>query len=67
MKRLWVLLVLGAVALNVSAACRAEPLEYRQDDTVLEGWVTYDDTLSGQRPGVLIIHQWKGLTGMALS
>lgn len=42
-------------------AIRTEVVEYQQGDTVLEGYLAYDDTLEGQRPGVLVVHAWKGL------
>ena len=38
----------------------SKPVEYRQGDTVLEGWSVYDDAIAGKRPGVLVVHQWKG-------
>lgn len=38
-------------------------VEYKDGDTVLEGYLAYDTAVQGPRPGVLIIHQWKGLTG----
>jgi dienelactone hydrolase len=28
---------------------------------VLEGYLAYDDSFSGKRPGVLVVHEWKGL------
>jgi dienelactone hydrolase len=30
--------------------------------TALEGYITYDDAKSGPRPGVIIVHDWRGLT-----
>jgi dienelactone hydrolase len=36
-------------------------LEYRQGDTVLEGVLAWDDAATGKRPGILVIHDWKGL------
>jgi dienelactone hydrolase len=36
-------------------------VEYRQGDTVLEGYLAYDDTFAGKRPGVLVVHEWNGL------
>ena len=30
--------------------------------TPLHGFVVYDDAISGKRPGVLVIHDWRGLT-----
>jgi dienelactone hydrolase len=47
---------------NAGAAIKVEIVEYRQGDTTLEGQLVYDDALKGPRPGVLIVHQWKGLT-----
>lgn len=51
------------IGLNVGNAeqLRTETIEYKQGDTVLEGWLTYDVSSSQRRPGVLIIHQWRGL------
>lgn len=43
------------------AAIRTETIEYKQGDAVLEGYLAYDDSLKGPRPGVLVVHQWKGL------
>jgi dienelactone hydrolase len=40
----------------------SKPVEYKQGDTVLEGWSVYDDAVHGKRPGVLVVHQWKGLS-----
>jgi len=55
------LVVLGA-ALTAPAQIHTEAIEYKQGDTVLEGYLAYDSAVKGQRPGVLIVHQWKGLT-----
>lgn len=43
------------------AAIRGNLVEYKQGDTVLEGYLVYDDSVSGQRPGVLVIHDWMGI------
>ncbi len=52
------LVVLGA-ALTAPAQIHTEAIEYKQGDTVLEGYLAYDSAVKGQRPGVLIVHQWK--------
>ena len=36
-------------------------IEYKDGDTVLEGYLAYDDWTDETRPGVLVIHEWKGL------
>jgi len=43
------------------AALKTETVEYRQDGTLLEGYLAYDDSFQGKRPGVLVIHEWDGL------
>ena len=55
------LLSLGC-ALAAGAQIHTETIEYRDRDTVLEGYLAYDADMKGKRPGVLIVHQWKGLT-----
>ena len=58
---LWlsVVMLMGAAA---QAQIKTEVIEYKQGNAVLEGLLTYDSSLSGKRPGVLVIHQWKGLS-----
>ena len=55
------LLTLGA-ALTARGQIHTEMIEYKQGDAVLEGYLAYDTSIKGKRPGVLIVHQWKGLT-----
>ncbi len=52
-----------AGALSVQAKIVTQTVEYKQGDTTLEGYLAFDDALSGKRPGVLVVHQWLGLTG----
>ncbi|MBI3853827.1 MAG: dienelactone hydrolase family protein [Verrucomicrobia bacterium] len=58
------ILVLLALAWTLAAKAQlhTEPVEYKQGNTKLEGWLAYDSSVKGKRPGVLIVHQWKGLT-----
>ena len=62
MKRtlLFSLAILCAIASR--AVIHTETIEYKQGDTTLEGFVAYDDAVKTPCPGVLIVHQWKGLT-----
>ena len=48
--------------MTLRAAIHIETVEYKQGDTTLEGFVAYDDAIQGKRPGVLVVHQWMGLT-----
>jgi dienelactone hydrolase len=38
-----------------------ETVEYGHGELLLEGYLAYDRTASGKRPGILIIHDWSGL------
>jgi dienelactone hydrolase len=42
------------------AALKTQPIEYRQGDTTLQGFLAYDDAAKGKRPGVLVVHEWWG-------
>jgi dienelactone hydrolase len=48
--------------MKTQGAIHTETVEYKQGDTMLEGFLAYDDSISGKRPGVLVVHQWFGLT-----
>jgi dienelactone hydrolase len=40
-----------------------QTVDYRDEKgTALQGYVVYDDAISGQRPGIIVIHDWRGLT-----
>lgn len=49
------------MSLSALAKLRTQVVEYRQGNTVLEGYLAYDDALSTKRPGVLVVHEWTGL------
>ena len=42
-----------------------QTIEYKQADTTLEGYLAYDDSVSGKRPAVIVVHEWKGLDDYA--
>ncbi len=52
-------------ATPASAALHSETVEYRHGDAVLEGYLAYDDSIQTPRPGVLVVHEWKGLNEYA--
>lgn len=56
-------LALASLCANVlNAAIKTETIEYGQGATTLEGTLVYDDAIKGARPGVLVVHQWKGVS-----
>jgi dienelactone hydrolase len=56
------LLLVLAAAGAATAAIVTETIHYEHDGVTFEGYLAYDDAISGPRPGVLIIHQWMGLS-----
>jgi dienelactone hydrolase len=62
MKKTGLFLLALLSSLNLQAELKTKVIEYKLGDTVLEGYHAYDDAVSGKRPSVLIVHQWKGLT-----
>ena len=48
--------------MTTQAAIHTETVDYQQGGTTLEGFLAYDDSITGKRPGVLVVHQWLGLT-----
>jgi dienelactone hydrolase len=57
----YLLVVLSSFG-SLSAAIVEQPLEYKSGDVLCEGWQAYDDAVSGKRPGVLVVHQWTGIS-----
>src|SRR5213592_4588065 len=56
-------LALAAVLLSLAprnAKVKTREIEYRQDGTVLQGFIAWDDAQRGKRPGVLVVHEWWG-------
>jgi len=62
MKKILPVLLATACAVSAQAKIVTQVVEYKQGDTTLEGFLAYEDAVAGKRPGVLIVHQWLGLT-----
>ena len=62
MKKIIPLFLALTGAVSAHAKLVTQTVEYQQGDTTLEGYLAYDDSFSGKRPGVLVVHQWMGLT-----
>jgi dienelactone hydrolase len=48
------------------AAIKTQYVDYKQGSTPLKGYLAYDDALTGQRPGVLLVHYRGGLSETTL-
>jgi dienelactone hydrolase len=47
-----------------SAAIKTQWIDYKQGDQALQGYLAYDDSRTGKRPGVLLIHRRDGMSVM---
>jgi len=50
------------VASQAFAAIKEEPVTYKDVDTTLHGFIVYDDAVQGKRPGIVVVHEWWGIT-----
>ncbi len=65
MKKFSIFILLVMAAPIARADIKTQTIEYKQGDVVLEGYLAYDDALVGKQPGVLVVHEWKGLNEYA--
>jgi dienelactone hydrolase len=63
MPRLMAIALLGlSASLPAYAAVKEEPVTYKDGDTNLKGYIVYDDAQKGRRSGILVVHEWWGIT-----
>lgn len=53
---------LAMTVASANAAIREDPVTYRDGDTTMKGFVVYDDASKSKRPGVVVVHEWWGIT-----
>jgi len=58
--RFLVLLLLVISALTARAGIVGKEVTYTSDSLTMKGYLAYDDSLSGRRPGILVVHEWWG-------
>jgi len=61
MKPLTAAALITTFPLIAMAHLKTELIDYKQGDTVLQGYFAYDDAMPGKRPGILVVHEWDGL------
>jgi len=61
MKR-WIAALAVSLATAAHAAVKEEPVTYKDGATTLKGFVVYDDAVKGKRPGIILVHEWWGIT-----
>jgi dienelactone hydrolase len=50
------------MAANAHAAIKEEPVTYKDGEITMKGFVVYDDAVQGKRPGIVMVHEWWGIT-----
>jgi dienelactone hydrolase len=60
--RFAVAVALGLAMTSARAEIVTKTVEYKQGDTVLEGFLAYDTAGAARKPGVLVVHDWLGVT-----
>lgn len=61
MVRLLLLAVAALIPTMAFAEQQTGPIDYKSQDTVLEGYVAYNRSLEGKRPGVVLVPDWMGV------
>lgn len=59
--RLLALIVTLMFSFNAGAALKTKTVEYDHKGKKMEGFLAWDSSAKGKRPGVLIVHEWKGI------
>ena len=50
------------LAVPARAAVREVPVTYKDGETTLKGFVVHDDAKKGKHPGIILVHEWWGIT-----
>ncbi|MDH3971632.1 MAG: dienelactone hydrolase family protein, partial [Gammaproteobacteria bacterium] len=52
--------ILAIAIAPLQAAVVGKEVSYQAGDTVMKGYLAYDDAVTGKRPGILVVHEWWG-------
>ena len=61
MKHWFSLVAVLTFSFQLHAEVVFKTVEYNEGSTTLEGLSVHDNAMEGKRPGILVVHQWKGL------
>jgi dienelactone hydrolase len=60
MRTLLSFLFICSFAVSAQAGVQTKEIEYSSGGAQLKGYLAYDDSIKGKRPGVLVVHEWWG-------
>jgi dienelactone hydrolase len=58
--------LVGLFAVAAHAEIKTQWIDYKQGDTALQGYLAYDEGVTGKRPGVLMLHRRDGMSELTL-
>ena len=53
-------LLIFSFSVSAQAGVQTKEIEYSSGGAKLKGYLAYDDSIKGKRPGVLVVHEWWG-------
>lgn len=56
------LILAATLSLSARAAIQEEAVTYQDGDTTMKGYIVYDDAVKTRRPGIVVVHEWWGIT-----
>jgi dienelactone hydrolase len=59
------IVVLSLWPLKLEATVKTEQVKYQVGDVACQGFLAYDDSLTGKRPGIVVLPEWWGLNDYA--
>jgi len=62
-KMLSLLLLTGVMAMNAEAKVELKKVEYKSGDQTFEGVIAMDSAIKGKKTGIVVFHNWMGVTG----
>lgn len=60
MKKYFLGIMFFFASMMACAEIKTEVIEYKVDGESFTGYLAYDDSIKGERPGVLVVHEWWG-------
>ncbi len=60
MKKLYLLSFIIIFTVTLNAELVNKEVNYSAGNVVMKGYLVYDDSFEGERPGILVVHEWWG-------